>query len=333
MLPEFFTFQNSWVEQVGRIHVLVERLHGAEESLPHRLSLRRASRINSVHSSTAIEGNRLSLDEVTAVIDGRTVYGPERDILEVRNAWTAYESLDVFDPYSVDDFLKAHGLLTQGLISESGMFRRREVDIVNAAGEVLHSGSQPAKVPRLVRQLLEWASSTDAHPLITSSATHFLIEQIHPFQDGNGRIGRMWQTLMLSRWNPVFAWMPTESLIAREQLGYYTALQDSREPEIDGAAFITFMLGIIEDSLKVYQADVVVNVVDDVVVNERILDLIRAHPSISATRLAEQLGMSSRQIQRVIKDWKDQGVLVREGSAKSGSWIVKPSATTIMDSP
>ncbi|MCL2422663.1 MAG: Fic family protein [Micrococcales bacterium] len=322
MIPEFFTPQDEWLDQVGRIYVLLQTVQLADASAKHGVGLRRTNRIHSVHSSTAIEGNRLSLEEVTAIIDGHTVYGPEKDVMEVQRAWAAYEALDTFDPYSVDDLLKAHGLLTQGLISEPGRFRSKDVEIVNEAGEVLHTGSRVAKVPRLTRELLEWAQTTTAHPLVASSATHFLIEHIHPFQDGNGRVGRLWQTLMLSRWNPLFAWMPTETLIARHQQGYYTALQDSRDPEIDAAPFITFMLGIIEASLQDYQAGVVDDVVDDVVVNDAVLALIRDDPRISAARLATRLSLSARQVQRIIKLWRDQGVLTRTGSAKTGRWVV-----------
>ena len=323
MIPEFYTSRDEWLDQVGRIYVLLRSVEIDDATAAHPVELRRKNRINSVHSSTAIEGNRLSLDEVTAVVNGHTVYGPERDILEVQNAWAAYEALDTYDPYSVDDLLRAHGLLTHGLITESGCFRSHDVDIVNSLNEVLHTGSRVAKVPRLISELLEWASVTTAHPLIASSATHFLIEHIHPFQDGNGRIGRLWQTLMLSRWNQLFYWMPTETLIASHQAGYYNALQASREPEIDAAPFITFMLGIIEASLKDYRANVVINVVDDVVVDESVLGLLRDNPTISAARVAEQLAISSRQVQRIIKGWKDKGVLVREGAPKTGRWIVR----------
>ncbi|MCL2736880.1 MAG: Fic family protein [Propionibacteriaceae bacterium] len=326
MIPEFFTHQDAWFDQVGRIYALLHGIQTAGNATPRLVELRRKNRISSIHSSTAIEGNRLTLGEVTAVVDGHAVYGPAKDVLEVQNAWAAYEALDTFDPSLVDDFLRAHGMVTQGLIAESGQFRTMDVEIVNADGEVLHTGSQVAKVPRLIGELFEWAASTTVHPLIASCATHFMIEYIHPFQDGNGRLGRLWQTLMLSRWEPLFAWMPTETLIARNQVGYYTALRDSQESEIDGAPFITFMLSVIEQSLAEYQTDVGVNVGASVGVNERVLSLIRHEPHISAARLAERLGMSSRQVERIVKAWRDQGVLAREGSAKTGRWIVRDSA-------
>ena len=328
MIPEFFTPRDEWLDQVGRIYALLQHVEDGEALTGRQVELRRRNRVQSVHASTAIEGNRLSVDEVAAAVGGHVVFGPEKDVREVQNAWAAYEVLDGLDPYSVNDFLRAHGLLTHGLITESGRFRSRDVEIVDGAGEVLHTGSRAAKVPRLIEELLEWASTTTAHPLVASSATHFLIEYIHPFQDGNGRMGRLWQTLMLSRWRPIFAWLPTESLIARNQEGYYAALQASGEPEIDAAPFITYMLGTIEGSLAEYQAHVVENVVVNVVENDPVLTLLRDDPTLSAARLAEQLGMSGRQVQRIIKKWRDRGVLVREGPAKGGRWVVAGDRAT-----
>ncbi|MCL1800587.1 MAG: Fic family protein [Promicromonosporaceae bacterium] len=243
--------------------------------------------------------------------------------MEVRNAWAAYDAMDSYDPYSVQEFLRAHRLLTKGLIAEAGVFRSKDVEIVNAIGEALHTGSRVEKVPRLMAETLEWARTTNAHPLVASSATHFLIEHIHPFADGNGRIGRLWQTLLLSKWNPLFAWMPTETLIAKNQLGYYTALQDSREPELDAAPFIGYMLGIIEASLINYDTNVVKTVVDDVVVNDRVLSMLRDSPNVTAAKLADATGLSPRQVQRIIRMWREQGRLVRKGSARAGRWVVR----------
>jgi Fic family protein len=237
------------MDKVGRIYAQLERVAITAEQLPNSLELRRQNRIEAAHSSTVIEGNRLTLGEATAVAAGEPVYAPPKDVLEFANALAAHDSLDSFDPYSVDSFLQAHARLMAGLIDEAGAFRTVEVDIVNSAGEAVHSGSRAFKVPRLIGELLEWAASTADHPLIASSAVHFLIEQIHPFRDGNGRIGRLWQTLILSRWNPLLAWTSSATVTRDNQADYYLALQASREPELDAAPFITFMLGVIGASL------------------------------------------------------------------------------------
>jgi Fic family protein len=211
--------------------------------------LRRQARIGAVHASTVIEGNRLTPQQAEAVVDGNRVIAPPTDILEMRGAWAAYEALPTYAPASIADFLRAHALLMNDLVAEPGVFRTVDVEIVNADDEVLHTGSRFAKVPRLMGELLEWASGTDDHPLIVSSAVHFMIELIHPFRDGNGRMGRLWQTLLLSRWQPVMAWIPVETVVLEHQAGYYQALQASHEPDIDSAPFIDFMLGVIEECL------------------------------------------------------------------------------------
>jgi Fic family protein len=252
MIPEFFTRNPEWPSRIGQIVELVGRVGSIEDQAKDKFELRRANRISSVHSSTAIEGNQLTLAQVGAVADGQPVLASRRDIREVANALEAYDAIPDLDPWSVDDFLRAHGLLTAGLIGESGSFRTVGVEIVNRYGEVLHTGSSVNKVPRLIGELLEWGSIAEDHPLIVSSAVHFLVEYIHPFRDGNGRIGRLWQTLILSTWRPIFAWLPIESLILKHQLDYYKALQASHEPEIDAAPFIDYMLGVIGETLAEY---------------------------------------------------------------------------------
>ncbi len=333
MIPEFYTRQPDWSAQIDRIVELVGRVSALEEISHNRLELRRTNRIWSVHSSTAIEGNQLSAAQVASVADGEAVLAPPRDVKEVENALVAYDALDSLDPWSVDDFLRAHRLLTEGLVKESGAFRTVGVDIVNAGGDVIHTGSRPEKVPRLISELFQWGGESGDHPLIVSGATHFLIEHIHPFRDGNGRIGRLWQTLILSRWRPVFSWMPVETLIRERQAEYYVALQSSREPEIDAAPFISYMLGVVEEALVGYgdrasarATGVGVNVGVSVGVRTpvAILELLRADPALSAAALAATLGKTSRTIERHLQTLKSQGRLRRVGSDKTGQWVVVP---------
>jgi len=337
VIPPFFTDQPAWLDKVGQIYALLERVKISEERAADLVRLRRANRISSVHSSTAIEGNRLTLAQVGAVADGQIVYAPARDVLEVENALAAYEVLGSFDPGSVDDFLRAHGLLTRGLVAESGAFRTVEVAIVNDDDEVLHHGSRPGKVPRLVAELFEWAGTAEQHPLVVSSAVHFLVEYIHPFRDGNGRIGRLWQTLMLSRWHPVFEWLPTETLIRRHQADYYQALQVSHDPEIDAAPFITFMLDIIEHSLRQYRD--VADTPDDGVsggandgvsgsglrldaLDRTILARLTADGTLTIVQLAAVVGRSSRTVERRLAKLTAASLLRRAGSDKTGRWVV-----------
>lgn len=329
MIPEFYVARPQWPQRIEQIIEVLGRASAVEELSGRAPELRRTNRIGSVHSSTAIEGNRLTLAQVEDAANGEPVFAPPREVKEVENAFAAYDALDGLDPWSVDDLLRAHGLLTAGLVSESGAFRTVDVEIVHPDGTVLHTGSRVEKVPRLVAELLEWGRSSTDHPLIVSSATHFLIEHIHPFRDGNGRIGRLWQTLILSRWRPLFAWMPTETLIRQQQQGYYQALQASREPEIDAAVFIDYMLGVISASLTAYEKrarsevdSVGVNVGANVGVNDAIVLLLRAEPTLSAAAIADRLGKTSRTIERHLTALKAVGRVRREGSAKAGRWVV-----------
>ena len=326
MIPDFYTSHPEWPGRAERIVELLGRVAATEELSGRTLELRRTNRLGAVHSSTAIEGNELTLSQVAEVANGEPVLAPPREVREVENALAAYDALDSLDPWSVDDFLVAHRLLTAGLITESGVFRSVEVDIVNAHDEVIHTGSRADKAPRLVRELFEWGQSSTDHPLVVASATHFLIEHIHPFRDGNGRIGRLWQTLILSRWRPVFAWMPTESLIRKNQAGYYQALQDSRDPVIDAALFIDYMLDVVTQSLELYQAQALANtdVGVNVGVNEAILAALVADPTLTAAALAARLGATKRTIERHLAELKAAGRLRREGAPKNGRWMVVP---------
>lgn len=326
MIPDFFTRNPAWGEQIEQIVELLGRVNALEEMSGRVLELRRTNRITSVHSSTAIEGNQLTLAQVEGIANGEAVFAPPRAVIEVENALAAYDAIDTFDPWSVDDLLRAHGLLTRGLVAESGAFRTVDVEIVNTDGEVLHRGSRVEKVPRLVSELLDWARQSTEHPVVVSSAVQFLIEHIHPFRDGNGRIGRLWQTVILSHWRPAFAWMPTETLIRQNQEGYYSALQDSREPEIDAAVFIDFMVGVITESLFSYEtrarADVGVNVGVNVGVSDAILALLQGDPTLSAVGLAARVGKTPRTVERHLAALKASGHLRREGPPKAGRWVI-----------
>ena len=213
-------------------------------------TLRRANRIRTIHGSLAIEQNTLSLEQLTAVLNGKHVLVPPKDIAEVKNAYEIYERLDDLDPYSVDDLLTAHGIMTRGLVEESGMFRTRPVGVVDSEWHVLHFGTLPQYVPDLVMELLEWTKTSEVHMLIRSCVFHYELELIHPFADGNGRVGRLWHTLLLSKWNPAFAWLPVESIIHDRQQEYYDAIKASNGAEAS-TVFIEFMLSAIKASLIV----------------------------------------------------------------------------------
>ena len=242
-----FEITNQIIDYVAEIAELVGRLTSTNQ-LSANPTLRRSNRIRTIHGSLAIEQNTLSLEQVTAVLNGKHVLAPPKDIAEVKNAYEVYERLDELNPYSVEDLLTAHRIMTQGLVNEAGMFRTRPVGIVDNEGHILHFGTLPQYVPDLVMELLGWVEKSDVHILIRSCVFHYELELIHPFADGNGRIGRLWHTLLLSKWNPVFAWLPVESIIHDRQQEYYKAINASNEAG-ESTVFIEFMLSAIKASL------------------------------------------------------------------------------------
>lgn len=242
-----FEITNQMIDYVAEIAELVGKI-SATSSLSTNPTLRRSNRIRTIHGSLAIEQNTLSLEQVTAVLNGKYVLAPPKDIAEVKNAYEIYDRLEELDPYSVDDLLTAHGIMTRGLVDESGMFRTRPVGVVDNEGHVLHFGTLPQYVPDLVMELLDWVKISKLHMLIRSCVFHYELELIHPFADGNGRIGRLWHTLLLSKWNPAFAWLPVESIIHDRQQEYYAAINASNN-QGESTVFIEFMLSAIKASL------------------------------------------------------------------------------------
>lgn len=227
-------------EQVGRITVLQEGTIS-----PH---LRRENRIRTIHSSLAIEHNSLSLEQVTAILDGKRVLGNPNEIREVQNAYEAYEMMVRLNPMSVEDLLKAHHLMMNGLVAENGKFRSGGVGVFN--GDILIHMAPPAKfVSGQIKDLIGWYQDSPMHPLIKSAIFHYEFEFIHPFADGNGRIGRMWHSLLLGKWKELFYWLPIEELIQSRQEEYYNTLGEA-DKSGDSAVFVELMLEIIRDSLK-----------------------------------------------------------------------------------
>lgn len=243
-----FEITEAALSDVMAIGELVGKISSTQQ-LSSSPVLRRENRIKTIYSSLAIEQNTLSLEQVTAVLSGKRVLAPSKDIAEVKNAYEIYDHLPELNPYSIDDLLFAHRIMMQGLVREAGEFRSRPVGVVDSKGNVLHFGTLPQYVPSLIEELLQWTESSPLPLLIKSCVFHYEFEVIHPFADGNGRIGRLWHTLLLSQWNPLFAWLPVESIIHDHQPEYYAAINQSNE-EGEGTAFIEFMLGVIKEALE-----------------------------------------------------------------------------------
>lgn len=210
--------------------------------------LRRENQIRSIHSSLAIEHNSLTLEQVTAILDGKRVLGPAHEIREVQNAAEAYALMQSLNPLLEEDLLRAHRLMMHTLVREAGRYRSGGVGVM--AGErVIHMAPPAHLVPYQVQDLLAWYERSLLHPLVKSAVFHYEFEFIHPFADGNGRMGRMWHTLLLAQWRPFFAWLPIEELVAKRQQEYYRALQMA-DSEGDCACFVCLMMEVIRDVLR-----------------------------------------------------------------------------------
>lgn len=247
MNTPIYTISPKAIDTVARIAEKVGEIKGAGE-YSKNLRLRKVNRLRSIQSSLAIENNPLSLGQVIDIIDGKKVLGLPHEIQEVKNAYQAYEHLSEYEPFRTKDFLKAHQFITSNLVKEAGHFRSQGVGVYDGS-KLIHAGASYQFVPQLVTDLFTWAKKTEIHPLIKSSIVHFEIEYIHPFMDGNGRIGRLWQTLILSKWNELFAWLPVETVVYENQQGYYKALAKSQKAG-NSEVFIEFMLNAILQALE-----------------------------------------------------------------------------------
>jgi Fic family protein len=277
-------------EILAQVREISEGLAQAGALLPaeRRIHLRRANRIRTVHASLAVEGNTLRLDEVEALLEGRQVVGPAREIQEVRNALDAYDRMGGWDPFRIEYLCGAHGTLMTGLVDRPGEFRRGAAGIAGGK-QIVHVAPPADRVPFLVESLLGWLAEETVHPLVQGCVFHYELEFIHPFVDGNGRLGRLWQTLILSQWDPLCALLPVEHVVRDRQSAYYSALRQS-----DGVGrstpFVSFMLGAILEALAAATPQVTPQV-------ERLLEALVGE--VRRQELQERLGLSDRKHFRV----------------------------------
>ena len=253
------------------------------------LRLRRINRIRTIQGSLAIEGNTLSEEQITAIMDGRRVVAPPREIQEARNAIEVYDRLEEWDPYKESDLLSAHEIMMRGLMDFPGQYRTGGVGVMGKK-EVIHVAPPAGRVPVLMRDLFDWLNRTERHPLVVSSVFHYEFEFIHPFADGNGRMGRLWQTLILARWNPIFAITPVESMVHARQQGYYETIGQSTKMS-DSAPFVEFMLKAIREVIEHIAGDQVFDQVTDQV--KRLLRFMD-DAFMSAAEMMSGLSLSHR---------------------------------------
>lgn len=277
-------------EKVGKISS-----HKELESKPH---LRRNNRIRSIHSSLKIEANSLSLSEVRDVINGHLVLGDQKEIQEVKNAYAAYEKISEINPSSISDLKRIHGIMTNRTVHESGVFRKGEEGVFS--GEKCIFVAPPANmVSELMKDLLSWVKKNEGivHPLIMSAVFHYEFVFIHPFADGNGRMARLWHTVILYRWRSVFEFIPLESRIERFQSEYYDAIAKCH---VNGNSnvFIEFMLEMIDQVL-----DEVISQVNKANANtseyvNRMLEVMDYDVPYTSNTIMELLGLKSKETLR-----------------------------------
>lgn len=321
-----FTLTNTMLHQV----IEISRVLGILEfSVKSDLKLRKENRIKSIHSSLAIENNSLTEKQVTDIIDGKRVLGDPKEIREVKNAYDAYEEILTLDPYRQKDFLKAHRLLTAGIVNEAGKYRSRDVGIFDEIGNVVHMGARPQYLQALMNDLFAWGKNDNTPELIKSCVFHYEIETIHPFADGNGRMGRLWQTVILANWDPIFTWIPIETLIYENQRDYYKVLEQV-DQETNSNRFIEFMLTIILKTLKSYLT-VTSNLEQKIDIPEGLTDseaktyvlvikYLTEHENINTTVTAKLIQKSIATARKHLAKFVSLGLLVAQGSNKNRSY-------------
>ena len=307
-------------EEISNLTIMIAETVGhlsAKIGVTPTPMLRKQNRIKTIQSSLAIENNSLSIEQVTDILDGKRVLGAPNEIREVKNAIDAYNLLFELDPYKEADLLKAHCLMMTDLVSENSIYRSGGVGVFDG-DRCIHLAPPAMRVPSLMRDLLMWAKNTRVHPLISSCVFHYEFEFIHPFADGNGRMGRMWQTLLLMQWNQIFAWIPVETIVKGHQQEYYAAIAAS---DISGKStdFITFMLRCLLEALLEMDES---NQKSNQKSNRKILDAMRESSRISIRELQEITGLSESGVKKIIRKLREDGIVKRVGGAKGGHWEV-----------
>lgn len=318
---------------IAEIAAAVERYRIILEG-PGGVRLRRINHVRTIRGTTAIEGNTLTEDQITDILAGRRVAGPQREIDEVKGAHEAYESIESFNPYSMDDLLKAHELMTNGLVDRPGKFRNCNVGVMDGFGNVVHMAPPFANVPSLVKDLFAWLADSEDPVLIKSCVFHYEFGFIHPFPDGNGRTGRLWQTALLGSWRSEFYGAPVENIVWAHQQEYYQSIRASSAAGECGP-FIDFMLDKIFRTLKAKGEAYEIAVAETTMATNRktiqktskktdqkILSIMKSMPDVTLAELANATGLSVAGVRWNIRKLKDANLVRRVGPDKGGHWEV-----------
>ncbi|MCF6318064.1 MAG: Fic family protein [Proteobacteria bacterium] len=313
-----FDVNKEIVDLISKISVQVGLLQ--RDFMQASPQLRKQNRIKTITGTLAIEGNTLDEDQITDLLEGKKVLATKKEIAEVKGAIAAYDQLNQFNPNSLEDLLNAHKLMMHKVIDDAGSFRKKPVAVYKDK-QLIHTAPPANRVMQLISDLLHWQQHSDDHPLIVSSVFHYEFEYIHPFMDGNGRMGRLWQTLILSQWQTLFMDLPLESTIKQHQQDYYDALASSDKAS-NSTEFIHFMLqAILKTLVKNAPLNAPVNLIS-IKTPEAIIALIQNKPEITRQQMAQMIKKDIRTIARAIKKLQEQNKLKRIGSDKIGHWQI-----------
>ena len=326
-----FTISAEAINKIADISRLIER-YAIRLEQEDALLLRKANKIKTIHSSLAIEGNTLNEEQVRDIVNGKTVIAPLREIQEVKNAIATYDLFTKLNAFNEQDLLKAHGMMMQALIDNPGCYRKGGVGVFSEHGCV-HMAPSADCVPYLMKELFEWLNNSKDHLLIRSCVFHYEFEFIHPFIDGNGRMGRLWQSLILSKLNPIFEHLPVENMVHANQQQYYDAITRSNEVGNSGK-FIDFMLEEILNTLEAHKGNQIIetdNKVPDKTFKAfpeiqdstwNIYMLLKSNGSVTTDNMATIIGISARMVRKHMAILKEKGLITRIGSNRKGYWKV-----------
>ena len=318
-----FKITSQIIDLISQISESVGEINSLENS-PRQVELRKENRIKTIHSSLAIENNSLSIEQITAIIEGKRVLGNPNEIQEVKNALQAYELLLTLNPYEEKELLKAHKLMMSDLVERNGKYRNDGVGVFDGK-QVIHMAPPADRVPFLMSDLFEWLKNSDVHPLIKSCVFHYEFEFIHPFQDGNGRMGRLWQTVILKEWKSIFAWLPIETLIKENQAEYYKALNSS-DTNAESTDFIAFMLDVILKTIREIigtEKKITQKINVKITANQKkIIRAIKENPFVTQEELSQIVGIAKLNINKNMKKLQEQNLIERIGADKNGKWVV-----------
>jgi len=315
-----YTITSTILAQVSEISELISDIKHieAKKITP---KLRKKNLVRSITGSLQIEGNSFTEEKVTAVLDGKRVLGTLKEVEEVKGAIKAYESLENYNHIKLSDLLQSHKLMMDSLLNNAGSFRSSNVGVYGKDG-VSHVAPPPYRVAELMGELFDWLAVTNEHPLVVSSIFHYEFEFIHPFSDGNGRIGRLWQSVILTAYKDLFSYIPIESIVKENQQKYYDALEEAGTVG-ESTPFIEFMLGSILQSLKQFlkqnaKSDQKSSLKSD----QKILVLIKKDSKVTIREICDSTGLSESGVKKIIKKLKDEGTLIRIGALKGGHWEI-----------